>query len=375
MTLGLQNEEVRKDYNEEYLDYYFNEYAAQINKALKENEGQLNGLDEVAKSRLSASIRHSMDKKGVYLSYTEFEDEIEVFDSTIKAVDDYPIKVRVYRPKSLNKTVQQEGNAVYVNFHGGGWLFGDLGSDASQLYWLVHLSGVTVIDVDYRMVPEWEFKTCFYDGYSVIAYLNTEEGSKEFGIDANKISVGGTSAGGKMALSVALFARDFGKPVNLVLSNVPVVEDFGTVKEFSDLVGCESAKRYFDDPALTFEIMIWFGEYCNKGDREGQKIIDKYGLFKDLTNLDKYHLNLLADDINLKDLPTTHLITVGFTDILRDGGKEYAKKLIDNNINCEIKFQYGFGHNHNKFTNKFKTSRNYLYLLSSYLKRLNNGEF
>lgn len=67
------------------------------------------------------------------------------------------IRVRIFEPAPvLDAQGVPRKRAAYLNFHGGGWVFGDLGTDHDFCKRLVHdLDGQLVaIDVDYRLAPE-----------------------------------------------------------------------------------------------------------------------------------------------------------------------------------------------------------------------------
>jgi acetyl esterase/lipase len=89
-------------------------------------------------------------------------------------------------------------------FHGGGYVMGS-GDDflGKQLASDV---GCTVVSVDYRLAPEHPFPAGVDDGVSALRWLF--ENASLLGIDADKIGIGGASAGAGMAAGVALSCRD-----------------------------------------------------------------------------------------------------------------------------------------------------------------------
>jgi acetyl esterase len=91
--------------------------------------------------------------------------------------------------------------ARLVFFHGGGWVNRDVESHDLAVRNLADLSGVEIFSVEYRRAPEHPFPAAADDALE--AYLALNEG---------RVAVGGDSAGGNLAASVAVTARDRGLP-------------------------------------------------------------------------------------------------------------------------------------------------------------------
>ncbi|MEJ2867107.1 alpha/beta hydrolase [Actinomycetospora sp. OC33-EN08] len=115
---------------------------------------------------------------------------------------DATLPVRVYRPPHLAAVPAP----VVVNFHGGGFVQGDL--DQSDWYCgqVALLAGVVVVSVDYRLAPEHPFPGPADDCYGAVAALVADPG--RWGIDPARVAVTGDSAGGNLATVVCLMARD-----------------------------------------------------------------------------------------------------------------------------------------------------------------------
>lgn len=70
------------------------------------------------------------------------------------------ITIRIFEPApKLDEHGKAKKRAAYVNFHGGGWVFGDLSVDHDFCKTLVDgLDGQLVaFDVDYRLAPEHKY--------------------------------------------------------------------------------------------------------------------------------------------------------------------------------------------------------------------------
>jgi len=109
------------------------------------------------------------------------------------------IPVRLYRPA--------EGMLpVFVFFHGGGWVVGDLDTHDVVCRQIAEQAQVVVIAVDYRLAPEYPFPAAIDDAWSATNWIAAH--ATELGIDGSRMAVGGDSAGGGLATVVALLARD-----------------------------------------------------------------------------------------------------------------------------------------------------------------------
>src|SRR4029077_2912029 len=91
----------------------------------------------------------------------------------------------------------------------GGFMQGSLPSWDHLMRELVRQSGVAALSVDYQLSPEVKFPVAF-DEMVAMTRLAIREGAG-FGIDPSRIAVGGDSAGGNLALAVALAMRDAGE--------------------------------------------------------------------------------------------------------------------------------------------------------------------
>ncbi|KAL1982492.1 hypothetical protein VTN96DRAFT_1283 [Rasamsonia emersonii] len=92
-------------------------------------------------------------------------------------VDGDEITVRIFEPKP-----PEDGNkkrAAYINFHGGGWVFGDLSKDHDFCKRIVHaLDGdLVAFDVDYRLAPEHKFPIPVDDCWAAFNWVSTRSSS------------------------------------------------------------------------------------------------------------------------------------------------------------------------------------------------------
>ena len=112
-------------------------------------------------------------------------------------------RARLYVPSSVDTT---QPGPLLVFFHGGGFIYGDLESHDAGCRFLAEQSGVRVLSVEYRMGPLCPFPAAYDD--AVAAFVQVLARAEEFGAEPGRIGVGGDSAGGNLAASVALAAKE-----------------------------------------------------------------------------------------------------------------------------------------------------------------------
>ncbi|MGV0849914.1 alpha/beta hydrolase [Mycolicibacterium phlei] len=115
-----------------------------------------------------------------------------------------PVPVRIYHPDADGPL------PILVYAHGGGWVFCDLDSHDGLCRNLSNLLSAVVISVHYRRAPESRWPAAAEDVYAATRWA--AEHAAEIGGDADRVAVGGDSAGGNLAAVTALMARDRGGP-------------------------------------------------------------------------------------------------------------------------------------------------------------------
>jgi acetyl esterase len=206
------------------------------------------------------------------------------------------IPLRLYRPAGVPASTPLP---VYVYFHGGGWVIGDLETHDVICRQLTAESGASVISVDYRLAPEHKFPAAADDAWAAMCWIVAH--AAELGVDAGRLAVGGDSAGGNLAAVVALMARDAGGPrIALQVLIYPVTDLGAESKSYEDF-----AEGYM----LTRESMRWFSAHYLNGKEDAA---------------DWRASPLRAK--SLAGLPPALIVTAGF-DPLRDEGEAYAARL------------------------------------------------
>lgn len=115
------------------------------------------------------------------------------------------LPVRRYRPAGTRGTLP-----TLVFYHGGGWVVGSLDSHDHLCRHLAVRAGVQVLSIGYRLAPEHRFPIAFEDSLAALHWAVTAAAALE--VDVMRLAVGGDSAGGQLAASVAVASRDAGGP-------------------------------------------------------------------------------------------------------------------------------------------------------------------
>lgn len=126
-----------------------------------------------------------------------------VTNHLVVADDGYPVTLRAYHPAALNTASAQP---AMLFAHGGGWCLGSVGLYDQPCQALANATGRVILSVDYRLAPEYPFPRPLEDVYQALCWVS--EQAQHLGIDANRLAVGGDSAGGNLAAATALLARD-----------------------------------------------------------------------------------------------------------------------------------------------------------------------
>ncbi|GGB53951.1 hypothetical protein GCM10011505_38710 [Tistrella bauzanensis] len=114
--------------------------------------------------------------------------------------------VRLYRPEPL--TLEAAPLPALLFIHGGGWTIGSLDAYDRLCRHVAAAAGIAVVSLDYRLAPEHPFPAAAEDAIAAWGALLRAAG--DFGIDPERVAIGGDSAGGNLSAVAALAARDAG---------------------------------------------------------------------------------------------------------------------------------------------------------------------
>ncbi len=136
---------------------------------------------------------------------------------------------------------------VMLWMHGGGFVVGGIDTCEAMCRSVVAQSGVAVVALEYRLAPEHKYPAALDDCFAAVRWLANH--GHTLGLNGSHLAVGGDSAGGNLAASSALMARDAGIPLALQALFYPSVQSS---------MQTESYQRYAQGTLLTAELMRWF---------------------------------------------------------------------------------------------------------------------
>lgn len=147
-------------------------------------------------------------------------DDVEVAERSVPGPAGAPeVGVIFYAPKERSRKMP-----CILHIHGGGYVIGDAASMEPAHRNLSLAAGCIIVSVDYRLAPETRFPGAVEDCYAALRWIHTNAGA--LGIDSTRIGVMGESAGGGLAASLALLARDRGEyPIAFQHLIYPMIDD------------------------------------------------------------------------------------------------------------------------------------------------------
>ena len=220
---------------------------------------------------------------------------IETTRYEIESYDGAKIECFLFAPKELT-----ENAPCLIYIHGGGFVLSAAGCHYKNVMRYAKEVGCKVWFINYRLAPKYPFPIFFEDCYSATCYLY--ENASKFGVDINKIGIGGDSAGSTLAVGVCMMAKDRKHPIKFTFQMLPY--------PFLDMRGVsESNKKYLDTP-------MWNTKLSNK-------IAPMTNVNKD----DPFYIYYSPVEANNFDyLPTAYIEPAEF-DCLHDDGIIYADLL------------------------------------------------
>ena len=195
--------------------------------------------------------------------------------------------IRIYTPEGASGALP-----VIVYIHGGGWVIADIDTYEASAMALAKKANAIVASVEYRKGPENKFPAAHDDAFA--AYKWVLENAKSWNGDTSRVAIAGESAGGNMAVTTSIMARDqkVQLPVHMLLVYPVAGTDLDT----------PSYKKNEKALPLSKAGIEWF--------------VDKYlGKPEDM----KSPLLNLYSQADLKGLPPATIINAEIDPLLSDG--------------------------------------------------------
>lgn len=223
--------------------------------------------------------------------------EVKITKKRMETIDGNSINLYIFAP------VKTKTDKVLLYIHGGGFAFKGYFCHYNLCQRFAGEANCKVVYVDYRLSPKYQYPVPLNDCFDAYKWILKNAGKLK--INADKIIVGGDSAGGCLAVDVALKAiqKNLARPCYQMLV-YPVLDK---------RMATRSMKMYSDTP-------MW-------NSRLNRKMWKYY-----LGN--SYYISP-NERLNLSNMPPAYLETAEY-DCLHDEGIEFAKKLMDQGIPVEL---------------------------------------
>jgi acetyl esterase len=222
--------------------------------------------------------------------------------------DDPDVPIRLMRPAGASGVLP-----VVVAMHGGGYVLGRAQDFDYFCLEVVKRLGIAVANVEYRLSPESLFPGPLHDVYAALSYVHAS--SEALQIDPDRIAIAGSSAGGGLAATAALKARDeSGPPIAFQLLLSPSVDN---------RLASVSWQQLGDGPVLT---------------RRMADLVWPYYLGPDYTGPDDPAVSAyaaVAHATDLSGLPPTYVAAME-VDPLRDDNIAYAVRMMHAGVSVEL---------------------------------------
>jgi acetyl esterase/lipase len=253
-------------------------------------------------------------------------DGVEVDDHLVPLADGHQLVVRVYRSSSARP---MSPGLLWI--HGGGMVLGDVSMNDGECAAMANELDIVVASVDYRLAPAFPYPVPLDDCYAGLSWFFGAAGL--LGLDADRIAIGGASAGGGLAAGLALLARDCGemRPCFQLLT-YPMLDDRNDTPSSH---GVTDLRLWNRDANLT-----GWDAYLNG--RAGGDDIAAYAAPSRATDL--------------ADLPPA-MITVGALDMFLDEDIAYAHALLRAGVPTELHVYPGSFHGANALVPHAAASR------------------
>ena len=219
------------------------------------------------------------------------------------------LTLRLYRPETA---AADSPGLIYI--HGGGMIMGDLESQDENMREAATELNIPIASIDYRKAPEHPYPAAPEDCYAGVSWVFAN--AQALGMDPSNIGLMGASAGGGLALAVALMLRDRqGPSLRYLLPIYPMIDDRHETTSSNEVV----------------DIGIW--------DRAGS--IEAWNWYLGGAEADSYAAPARAE--NLSKLPPTY-IDVGDLDLFRDENITIVQRLSAAGVSVEFHLWPGAYH-------------------------------
>ncbi|QEA14579.1 alpha/beta hydrolase [Comamonas flocculans] len=203
---------------------------------------------------------HTLEPEAARAAYAAGAGVLEIDPAELPRVQELQLSARDGARLHARLYAPDAGRALplLLYLHGGGFTIGSVQTHDVLCRELARLSGAAVVSLDYRLAPEHRFPVASNDTWDALSWLADHGAS--LGLDTTRLAVGGDSAGGTLAATAAIMARDAGLKLALQLLFYP-----GTTAHQDT----PSHARFADGPILGKAAIDWFfANYIDEDQRE-----------------------------------------------------------------------------------------------------------
>ncbi len=240
------------------------------------------------------------------------DSRVTVEDVTIIKGGVPDLRVRIYRP-----TTKQKEYPAILWTHGGGHIFGSPELYEGLLLKMARELDCIIVAPDYRLAPENPYPADLDDCYAALKWMTSHRKSR-LPIDKDRVAVVGDSAGGGLAVAVAMKARDEKGPS--ICFDMPLYPQLD----------------YTDETESSYQILdhrVW--------NRDANEFAWRAYLGDNRSKVEAYASPAHAKD--LSGMPPTYIM-IGTLDMFRDEAIDYAQRLMTAGVPVELHVIPGMTH-------------------------------
>lgn len=198
--------------------------------------------------------------------------------------------------------------AVIVYYHGGGWTHGDVEESGLVAQAIASRCGATVVNVGYRLAPEYRYPTAVEDAWSALRWVT--EHQEEIAGQRVPLIVAGEDAGGNLAAVVARRSTEAGSIVTVDLQ----------------ILICPITDSDFDSLSYT--------DPANQSPVDRDTMISYWEDYAPDTRARSHPDASPLQTVFLSGLPAAVILTAEH-DVLRDDGELYATRLVQAGVEVD----------------------------------------
>ena len=236
--------------------------------------------------------------------------DVSIKDLTIPGPD-CDIPLAIYQPAN------QAPRPGLLWLHGGGYIVGTQRDDARCIQFAESI-GCAVVSVGYRLAPESTYRESIADSFAALNWM--VDNASWLGVDADRIAIGGGSAGGGLSAGLALYNRDNAGPaLAFQLLIYPMIDDTHDTPSGHEVT----------HPTIWHRSVSFKAWKMYLGDEYGTERVSPYAA--------------AARATDLSGLPPA-LVTVGTMDLFRDENINYAQRLMAAGVPTDLQVYAGLFH-------------------------------